>query len=63
MVVALVTSTGVAQLSVEYCHLTTFPVLPLRVRVVLLVPEQTVVAPEIEPAMVAASTVTVVASE
>ncbi len=63
VVVVFVTSKGVVQLSVVYCHLTTVPLLLPRVSVVLLVPEQTVVAPEIEPAIVAASTVTVVGSE
>ena len=37
-------------LTVEDCHLVTAPILPFKVSEVLLVPEQTEVAPEIEPA-------------
>ena len=42
---------------VEYCHMTTLPVLPERVSSVLLVPEHTSVPPETEPPTVAGSTV------
>ena len=45
------------------CHFVTEPVLPLRVRVVLLVPEQTVVLPEILPPTEAGETVIVAVAE
>ena len=63
VVVVLLTSTGVVQLSVEYCHLTTSPVLPARVNPVLLVPLQTVVPPRTMPPTLAGSTFTVLDSE
>ena len=46
--------------SVEYCHLTIEPVLPLKVTEPLLLPEQTVAEPAVLPATVVALTVTVV---
>ena len=49
-------------LSDEDCHWIV-PVLALRVRVVLFVPVQTVVAPAIDPATEAGFTVTVVVDE
>ena len=36
-------------LTVDDCHFVTFPVLPLSVKVVLLVPVQTVASPAIDP--------------
>ena len=60
--VKLITSVAVVQLSVEYCHFTTVPVIPDKPSVVLLVPEQTVALPAIEPPTVTGSTV-IVASE
>ena len=51
------TSTGVTQLSVEYCHLIIVPVLPERVSVVVLVPEQTVAEPAMLPPTETGSTV------
>ena len=47
----------------EYCHLTTEPVLPLKVSVSALVPVHTVEAPEIVPATLAVLTVTVTTDE
>ena len=49
----------VAKLSEEDSHLTTFPVLPLSINTVLLVPAQTVVLPETEPPTDVGLTVTV----
>ena len=62
VVVVLATSTGVTQLSVDFCHFTMLPVYPESVRVVELVPEQTVVPPAIEPPTETGST-EIVASE
>ena len=42
-------STGVTQLSVEYCHFTIAPVCPDKVSRVLLVPLQTAALPAIDP--------------
>lgn len=49
--------------AIALSHLTTFPVFPLKVKVGPVVPLQMVVAPRIDPATVAASTVTVVVVE
>jgi len=57
VVVLLTTSVEDTQLLVEYCHFTTIPVCPERVSTVLLVPEQTVVEPAIEPPTEMGSTV------
>jgi hypothetical protein len=56
-------STGVTKLSIEDCHFTTLPTLPERVSVVLLVPEQTVAEPEMEPPKEIGFTVTIVVTE
>ena len=58
VVVVFSISIGVTQLLVDFCHLTTVPVCPERVRSVLFVPEQTGVPPVIEPPILAGSTVT-----
>ena len=55
--VTLITSVAVVQLSAEYCHFTTVPVMPDKVSVVLLVPEQTVALPAILPPTETGSTV------
>ena len=60
--VTLTTSVAVVQLFVEYCHFTTVPVIPDKLGVVLLIPEQTVALPAIEPPIETGSTV-IVASE
>ena len=54
----LAISTGVTQLSVEYCHFKIDPVYPERVRRVLLVPVHTEVEPAMEPPTEMGSTVT-----
>ena len=59
----LVTSVAIVQLSVDFCHLTTVPVCPERVSVVLLLPEQTVAEPAIVPPAETGSTVTVASEE
>ncbi len=69
VVVVFSTSTVVLQLSVEYCHLVTLPVLPFRFNMVLLVPSQTFVPTSLElpmlivPPTLAGSTVTVAVAE
>jgi hypothetical protein len=63
VVVVLAMSTGVTQLSTDDCHFVTVPVCPDRVRVVLLVPEQTVALPATVPPTEAGSTVTVASAE
>jgi hypothetical protein len=61
--VILEMSPEVNQLSVEYCHFTTFPLFPVRFKVVLLTPEQTVVEVPTDPPAEAGSTVTVATLE
>jgi hypothetical protein len=62
-VVTLAISFTVAQLSSDDCHFVTEPTWPESVRVVLLVPVQTVVPPETEPPTEAGSTVIVASTE
>ena len=57
VVAVLFTSVAVVHLSVDFCHLTTVPVCPERVSVVLLVPEHTVAEPAIVPPTETGSTV------
>ena len=63
VVVVLTTSVELTQLLVEYCHFTILPVCPDNVNVVLLLPEQTVAEPAIEPPTETGSTVTVASLE
>jgi hypothetical protein len=63
VVVTFATSVEVAQLSVEYCHFVTEPVCPDRVRVVLFVPEHTVVLPATVPPTESGLTVTVASAD
>jgi hypothetical protein len=63
VVVAFAIEGQVEPPSVEYSHLTTEPVCPLRVRTVLLVPVHTFTPPVTDPPTVAGSTVTVASAE
>jgi len=56
-------STGVTQLSTDFCHFTMVPVYPERVSSVLFVPVHTVAEPAMEPPTEAGSTVTVASEE
>ncbi len=57
MVVLAILVPAVAKLSVDDSHRVTVPVIPLKVRVVEFVPEQTVVLPAIVPPTEAGETV------
>ena len=48
--------------AVDDCHLVTFPIFPLKVNVVLLVPEQTVALPDTVPPTLVGVTVIVPAA-